>query len=445
MIPLAAATPARIRAGAGRAAVRAKVRSDATMTWMTEMTEMTGPEVSRPAPVPAISPFFGRDLRWQLFLSSVLVLAGWVFIRPLGLTGEPGVVTALLVVNSIFVMARSVPLPSISRRTEFLLIIAWALSAVALLTLRPSSVAPAFAYMVSGNVGYRLATRPALGVAVATGGLSMLGLALGQAHGIEGWPWPLGGTVALTVFLGMSNRAGERAAQQAYAAVESARQAAESDRREAQASERAAQAEGQTAVLVERGRIARDIHDVLAHSLSGVSMQLELGEMLLDQGDTDRARAALARAHSIVREGMSEAGRAVQALRTDVLPLPDTLRATFDDALGVVGEIRPVPTAVSQALIRIAQESLTNARRHAHGAGVRATLTYASDEVHLEVINGPARDSTSSPGSGMGLVGMRERVALLGGRVDAGPVTDGPDVGGWRVLAVVPAPAGAPE
>ena len=409
------------------------------------MTETTGPEVSRPAPVPAISPIFGRDLRWQLSLSSVLVLAAWIFIRPLGLTGEPGLVTALLMVNSIFVMARSVPLPSISRRAEFLLIVAWAVSAVALLTLRPFSVAPAFTYMLCGNVGYRLGTRLALAVAVATGGLSMLGLALGQAHGIEGWPWQLGGTVALTVFLGMSNRAGERAAQEAYAAVESARQAAESARREAQASERAAQAEGQTAVLVERGRIARDIHDVLAHSLSGVSMQLELGDLLLDQGDVQRARAALARAHSIVREGMTEAGRAVQALRTDALPLPETLHAIFEGSLTVVGDVRPVSTPVGQTIIRIAQEALTNTRRHAGGADVRATLSYVGDEVRLEVANGPPTGARSTPGSGMGLVGMRERVALLGGRVDAGPITQGPEAGGWRVLAVVPVPTEAPE
>ena len=415
------------------------------MSGMTEMTERTGPEVSRPAPVPAISPFFGRDLRWQLFLSSVLVVVGWVFIRPLGLTGEPGVVTALLLVNSIFTLARTVPLPSISRRSELLLIAAWAVSAVALLTLRPSSAAPEFAYMVTGNAGYRLATRPALGMALGTAALSMLGLALGQAHGIEGWPWPLGGTVALTVFLGMSNRAGERAAQGAYAAVESARQAAESARREAQASERAALAEGRTAVLVERGRIARDIHDVLAHSLSGVSMQLELSDLLLDQGDVQRARAALARAHSIVREGMNEAGRAVQALRTDALPLPETLQAIFEGLLTVVGDVRPVSTPVGQTIIRIAQEALTNTRRHAGGADVRATLSYAVGEVYLEVANGPSTGAESTPGSGMGLVGMRERVALLGGRVDAGPITQGPNAGGWRVLAVVPVPADPPE
>ena len=173
-------------------------------------------------------------------------------------------------------------------------------------------------------------------------------------------------------------------------------------------------------------------------------MQLELSEMLLDEGDVDRARASIDKAHSLVREGMAEARRAVTTLRSETLPLPQTLEAQFAGAGRVRVEGNPVelPTEAAQAIVRTAQEALTNARRHAPGAPIEVTLRYCGSAVELQVDNGPAVGAGSpQAGSGMGLVGIRERAALLSGDVQVGPLAEGPLAGGWRVLLRLPVPA----
>jgi signal transduction histidine kinase len=94
---------------------------------------------------------------------------------------------------------------------------------------------------------------------------------------------------------------------------------------------------------------------------------------------------------------------------------------------------------VTQNLLRIAQEALTNAARYAPGGEVRVELASTASATALTIRNGPAtRPVHAGVGSGMGLIGMRERVALLGGTLTAGPVTTGPDQGGWQVAAVIP-------
>jgi signal transduction histidine kinase len=371
-----------------------------------------------------------RTQRFQEFLSITLVALSVIWLRPLGITGLGGVVLALLLMNSIFVLGRHLPETLFPRRWDLPLFCCWAAAAAALLSLRSLGFASAFAYYVTGSAGYRLRGPSALAVAALTAALSAVGLAVAQARGVTTAPWLVGLTVALPVFLGMSNRSRDAALASALEAARSAQRAAESESRE------------QT--LAERARISRDIHDVLAHSLSGVSMQLELSEMLLDGGDPDRARDAIARAHSMVREGMVEARRAVGALRAEVLPLAQTLRAQFWGAgeVTVLGTSTELSTQATQTLIRAAQEALTNARRHAPGGPVEVRLEYGPSEVELEVANGPA-PAVRPPvpgltGSGMGLVGMRERAALLGGRVDAGPIIEGPLAGGWRILVNVP-------
>ena len=151
----------------------------------------------------------------------------------------------------------------------------------------------------------------------------------------------------------------------------------------------------------------------------------------------------------MVREGMTEARRAVTALRAETLPLDQTLRAQFWGAGEVVvtGEPRELSVEAGQTLIRAAQEALTNARRHAVGGVLDVLLAYRQNvgeqnTVELQVTNGPAarpaNPTAAVTGSGMGLVGMRERAALLGGRVEAGPIVDGPLAGGWRVTMTLP-------
>lgn len=369
------------------------------------------------------------QMAMQVALSVGFVVASWITVRPLGVTGLAGLSTALLLANSVLILVRNTPVGLLSYRAERVVLVLWAVLAAGLLSLNSLGVASAFAYTVAGHAGYRLTRRDGIGVAVLVGVLSAAGLWVGALHDIAGWPWLLGLTVTLPVALGMVNRSRDLALTSATEA--------------ALASRRAAEAEAESRALAERARISRDVHDVLAHSLSGISMQLELSEMLLESGDTDRAQEAIARASSIVRDGMAETRRAVRASRAEVLPLARTLDSLLspDVRLRIAGDVRELPTDTSQTLIRVAQEALTNVRRHARGAELTAGLTYLPAAVRFELTNGPMAvpaPAGGSEGSGMGLVGMRERVALLGGQIEAGVIADGPLTGGWRVTVTLP-------
>lgn len=375
----------------------------------------------------------GGDQRFQLVLSAIVVAGTWFSLLPLSLHGLDGLVLVLLVINTAFQLARHLPVGAVPHRFDLPLICLWTVFAAALLSVRSLGWAAAFAYIVAGHAGYRLPARRALPAAALGGVLCAVGLRLAQAQGVPGWPWLLGLTVALPVFLGMANRSTDEATRSAIDAARSAQRAAESEAREE--------------TLAERARISRDIHDVLAHSLSGVSMQLELSEMLLDNGDETRAREAIGNARSMVREGMTEARRAVTALRAQTLPLAQTLQAQFwgSGEVTVVGDSFELSVDAAQTLVRAAQEALTNARRHAPGAPIDVRLEYGDRSVSLQVDNGAtptevahAAAGTGSAGSGMGLVGMRERAALLGGRVEAGPILEGRLAGGWRIMMTLP-------
>ncbi|MFF7947808.1 sensor histidine kinase [Streptomyces griseorubiginosus] len=196
--------------------------------------------------------------------------------------------------------------------------------------------------------------------------------------------------------------------------------------------ERAARAaEAESAALGERARIAREIHDVLAHSLSAQLVHLEAARLLIE-GGADRAQILerVVAARGMARDGLAETRQALSALRGDMTPLEEFLSqlvGTDDGAEATIsGERRPLPAEASQAVRRVAQEALTNVRKHAPGAKVRMRLEYGEDQVTLVV-----RDSGGSPGEltttggGYGLLGMRERAELLGGSLDAGPDDEG--------------------
>lgn len=205
-----------------------------------------------------------------------------------------------------------------------------------------------------------------------------------------------------------------------------------------------AEEQARGAALAERARIARELHDVLAHSLAGLTIQLEAARAVLAAGaDPARALRHVEHAHHLSVDGLVEARRAVAALREDAPPLVDQLRSLVEvhgqaAILEVCGPPRPLPAEVSLALFRAAQEALTNASRHAPGAPVQVRLGYRAGETVLEVTdrhpNGPVGPAArAEAGSGYGLVGMRERVKLAGGSVSAGPWENG-----WRVEVRVP-------
>ncbi|MEU0004659.1 histidine kinase [Streptomyces sp. NPDC006314] len=198
------------------------------------------------------------------------------------------------------------------------------------------------------------------------------------------------------------------------------------------AQERAARAaEAESAALSERARIAREIHDVLAHSLSAQLVHLEAARLLIENGaDRERILERVVAARGMARDGLAETRQALSALRGELTPLEDFLTELVSGAdnaeVTVTGERRPLPAEASQAVRRVAQEALTNVRKHAQGAKVYLRLDYREHEVTLDV-----RDSGGRPGEltgsgdGYGLLGMRERAELLGGSLDAGPDEEG--------------------
>jgi signal transduction histidine kinase len=196
--------------------------------------------------------------------------------------------------------------------------------------------------------------------------------------------------------------------------------------------ERAARAaEAESAALAERARIAREIHDVLAHSLSAQLVHLEAARLLIEGGaDRDQILERVVAARGMARDGLAETRQALSALRGDMTPLEEFLTQLVGTADGaettISGERRPLAAEASQAVRRVAQEALTNVRKHAPGAKIRVWLEYGEDRVTLVV-----RDSGGSPGElsatggGYGLLGMRERAELLGGSLHAGPDDEG--------------------
>ncbi|MDQ1007875.1 signal transduction histidine kinase [Streptomyces sp. V4I23] len=136
-------------------------------------------------------------------------------------------------------------------------------------------------------------------------------------------------------------------------------------------------------------------------------------------------------ARAMAREGLAETRQALSALRGEMAPVEDYLRelAAADGArTEVTGERRQLPAEASQAVRRVAQEALTNVRKHAPGAEVRIALAYLEGEIALEVRDFGARQKTGdlmASGAGYGLLGMRERAELAGGTLDAGPDGEG--------------------
>jgi signal transduction histidine kinase len=207
----------------------------------------------------------------------------------------------------------------------------------------------------------------------------------------------------------------------------------------------------QQAKLQEREQLARELHDTVAHHVSAIAIQAQAG-LVLDRssspsGATEaleaierEATTTLAEMRAIVGVLRSGHGRPSVAPRRRLADIAG-LAATGTDALLVdvqlSGDLADLAPALEAALYRVAQEAVTNARRHARLATrVEVTITGSATDVQLTVSDDGARN-TATPGQpGHGLVGMTERVTLLGGTLDAGP---GPDRG-WRVRAVLPRP-----
>jgi signal transduction histidine kinase len=221
-----------------------------------------------------------------------------------------------------------------------------------------------------------------------------------------------------------------------------------------------------SAVAQERLRIARELHDVVAHSMSVVAVQAGFGQYVIDESPAD-AREALGAIQATSREALAELRRMLGVLRQqDSRPDPGasaaplapepglgelprlierTRGAGIDVSLIQWGTVREVPAGIGVSAYRIIQEALTNIVRHA-GSGARADVIvgHGYDSLRIEVTDdggSPASLAARSPGSGHGsghgLIGMRERVQLCAGELEAGPLP----TGGFRVFARLPVPA----
>jgi signal transduction histidine kinase len=212
--------------------------------------------------------------------------------------------------------------------------------------------------------------------------------------------------------------------------------------------ERTRAAESAAAVAAERNRIARELHDVVAHHLSMMVVQAEAGAVTATK---DPARAVqvfdaigaagkhalreMRRLLGVLKDSDGPAELAPQPGAADIADLVDGVRAAgLDVRLRTEGEQRALPSAADLSAYRIVQEALTNCVRHAGASHADVEVRYDADAVRIQIVDDGNGGSSEPEAGGHGLVAMRERVALVGGTLDAGPAPGG----GWRVRATLP-------
>ncbi len=207
----------------------------------------------------------------------------------------------------------------------------------------------------------------------------------------------------------------------------------------------------QTAALTERARIASELHDVVAHSVSVMTIQAGAARLLLDD-DPDKARQPLVAVEETGHQALAEMRRLLGVLRgtddTALTPQPgmaqldalvaQTRAAGLPVDVSSDGEARPLPPGIDLAAYRIVQEALTNVLKHGGAARARVSVRYRADALELEVTNS-GRVAQNGTG-GHGLLGMRQRVALYGGELHAEPRAEG----GFTVRARLPVTADEP-
>ncbi len=211
--------------------------------------------------------------------------------------------------------------------------------------------------------------------------------------------------------------------------------------------EREREEKAQLAVAEERGRIARELHDVIAHAVSVIVVQAQAGPHLV--GDPQRSTGAFRAIESSGRDALLELRRLLGILRSDdeqlaIGPQPglgslqslvEQLRTSgLPVVLRIEGEPVHLPAGIDLSAYRIVQEALTNVVKHAGDAAVEVVIRYAPRALELDVVDDGRSENVSVNGSGHGLIGMRERVALYGGTLETGAG----DGGGYGVHARLP-------
>jgi signal transduction histidine kinase len=368
---------------------------------------------------------------------ALAVVAVSALTQPYGPTRNlVSMIVALVVAVATLALWRAADRPS-PARPRLLALLPFALAAMAVtsggasLTTSggPFSLLSSLAAVIAGST-FSLGVATAI---TATGALAVL--STGLAYGVGTWGafgYPL--VMFFSLLLGRLLRGYRIHAEQSAALMANLEQLQAEQRR--------------SAALDERNRIAREIHDVLAHTLGSLGVQIQAAQALLtDQGDIERAVTMLGQARRAATDGLSETRRALHALRADTPPLPDALAdlganhqrhyaARVD--LDVTGQPRALSADASLALTRAAQEALVNTAKHAPHQPVHVALNYQDGRTTLTVAN-PLRAAAAgypaleTVNGGYGLAGMRERLLLINGSLSAGP-----DHGNWVVTAQIP-------
>ena len=289
-----------------------------------------------------------------------------------------------------------------------------------------------FAFVAAMGAGINSDLTAALAVTAAgILAIEVSGLAFGQGYGtLLGLP----AIVLAGLVIGL-NWGGYRVQAEQAAALLAQREQLQAEQRRAD-------------LLDERARIAREIHDVLAHSLGALGIQIQAARSVLLK-DAEQADELLAAAQQMAAGGLVETRRAVQALRTDTLPLDEELALVTDThaqryhvpvSYDTGGIPAALPPSTTLALLRITQEALVNAAKHAAGQPVAVRLDYGDANVRLTVRNDLPPDAgtrqladVSTVNGGYGLTGMHERLRLLNGTLEAGRRD-----GHWIVTAELP-------
>jgi signal transduction histidine kinase len=327
--------------------------------------------------------------------------------------------------------------------------------------------------------GYAANAAVVPGVAPYAGWVALYAAGVYGRGGRRAVYWAVAGAAALVLIFGASALAYPKTAGELVvviavtvtaallaAVVRSRRAQLDALRDRAAALERERVSATARAAAEERLRIARDVHDLVGHGLSGIAVQSSTARLALEAGRIELARAALSAVESSSRAALGEMRQLLGVLRagnTGVFgrapglgDLRDLVGRVHGQGVMVTlraGELSEVPGAVSLAAYRVVQEALTNVVKHAGGSRVTVQVSASSGAVLVMVENyaDPAAPATAGPRSppggaarppderagGTGLAGIRERVACFGGEMSAGPADDHP---GWRVQARIPYP-----
>jgi signal transduction histidine kinase len=378
-----------------------------------------------------------RARLWPLVSLTLILISGLIGTPAPALHGEGlvtllggGTIAALIVVEVWF--------DPQDDRAVFAYVLLLGLASIALMTVQPAGTAVLGTYAAVASAVIRLPKRMAIAAIVPIIGIVDILILIGGQDRLLVLAWTSIAYAFMFVIGHLLRLSEERQIQ--------ARELLEEE-------EQTRLARNEAAALDERSRIARELHDVLAHSLSALSVELEGARLLaLDRDVDSEVIAAIGRAHRHAAAGLDEARAAIKALRGDSVPGPDKIEDLIEDirahgiecTLKISGEPRRLPSEAALAVFRTAQEALTNVRKHAEEAElVEIRLDYDPDGVQLIVTDSagdgaeprvPQPAALAAAGSGYGVSGMRERAELIGGRLLAGPTEDG-----FRVELWVPA------